>query len=818
MGRMRSATTGLALAATVAAVLCAPAQADQVVSLPSVDSAPAGGCALREAIETLRTNTEVDSCVLTPTAGGDEVLLVTFMATYPIAIAGNNDDVNASGDFDIRENLTITGAGAALSTIDGNALDRVFDVQSGATLTLRDLTVTDGKAPNGTANTGAAGGKGGGIRATGELVLDRVVVTANTAGNGGSGANGTPGQAGGQGGDGGGVYSFLSVTVTDSVISNNFAGNGASGGSASGACSSATSGGTGGFGGSGGGIAADNSGAVISGSTITGNLGGLGGDGGCAATPGFGGNAGSGGGISASSLTLTNSTVSDNQTRNGGLAGSDGDTANTTASGRGGDGGGIRAYSGATISGSTISGNVTGAGRGNAPGTTGNAGGSQGGDGGGALLGGAGSVTNSTFSGNHTGNGAASATLHGNQGGTGGGIAITDSDFIPGTGYVISRSTFSDNFTGVGGNSPTNPGPGGAGGAIYVGNTNAVRTVAVSDSTLTGNSTGVGGNHTGGGTGAAGGRGGAVGVGDNGAIGLTHLTIADNTTGTGGTGGAAGAQPDGGAIDMSSPFVASTVTVKNSILASNVPATCAVSNATLTDGGRNLVFGTQCTDITAFSTADPLLAALADNGGSTQTRAIGDASPARDAVPATGAGCTATDQRNTTRPQGSACDAGAFEIFVPPPPPPPDTGDGGGGTPTDPATTEQAPGTTAPPAAPAADRTAPVVRLALTRQRLLRALRKGYFAFFFDNELGTAVASLFASGRDARGTAAARRRVARGTLRVTRTGKQKLVLKFTRKAKRAFRTRRKVTLSLVLVVKDAAGNPTRKTAKVVLRR
>lgn len=90
---------------------------------------------------------------------------------------------------------------------------------------------------------------------------------------------------------------------------------------------------------------------------------------------------------------------------------------------------------------------------------------------------------------------------------------------------------------------------------------------------------------------------------------------------------------DGGAIGVSSPFNVSTITVKNSILASNDPATCAVSNGTITDGAHNLVFGTRCAAITAFSTADPLLGALADNGRPTQTRAIADTSPARDAVP-----------------------------------------------------------------------------------------------------------------------------------------------------------------------------------------
>ncbi|MGQ0697561.1 MAG: choice-of-anchor Q domain-containing protein [Panacagrimonas sp.] len=50
--------------------------------------------------------------------------------------------------------------------------------------------------------------------------------------------------------------------------------------------------------------------------------------------------------------------------------------------------------------------------------------------------------------------------------------------------------------------------------------------------------------------------------------------------------------------------------------------------------------------------------ALADNGGPTRTHALPDASPA---INAGGTTCSATDQRGLTRPQGTACDIGAFE-------------------------------------------------------------------------------------------------------------------------------------------------------------
>jgi hypothetical protein len=49
--------------------------------------------------------------------------------TYTITIAGVDDDA-AVGDLDIQDDLTILGAGAAETIIDGNYLDRVFQIGS----------------------------------------------------------------------------------------------------------------------------------------------------------------------------------------------------------------------------------------------------------------------------------------------------------------------------------------------------------------------------------------------------------------------------------------------------------------------------------------------------------------------------------------------------------------------------------------------------------------------------------------------------------------------------------------------------------------
>jgi hypothetical protein len=77
------------------------------------------------------------------------------------------------------------------------------------------------------------------------------------------------------------------------------------------------------------------------------------------------------------------------------------------------------------------------------------------------------------------------------------------------------------------------------------------------------------------------------------------------------------------------------------------------------DNGSNLAADDTCG---LSNPQDPKLAPLADNGGPTPTMAVLFGSPALDQ----GAGCDDTDQRGTLRPQGAACDIGAFEATFDP--------------------------------------------------------------------------------------------------------------------------------------------------------
>lgn len=121
--------------------------------------------------------------------------------------------------------------------------------------------------------------------------------------------------------------------------------------------------------------------------------------------------------------------------------------------------------------------------------------------------------------------------------------------------------------------------------------------------------------------------------------------------------------PGGVLID---PGTCNSVTLKNSILANQTGSAVCVSPITITDGGSNLDSDNSCGFTTTGPTfdlinTDPMLAGLANNGGPTDTLALKSGSPAIDAVKNT---CPdpSTDQRGLSRPQGSACDIGAFEF------------------------------------------------------------------------------------------------------------------------------------------------------------
>jgi hypothetical protein len=381
-------------------------------------------------------------------------------------------------------------------------------------------------------------------------------------------------------------------------------------------------------------------------------------------TAGGGGFAsGSGGGVyNRGALTLTDSTISGNTASYGG-------------------GGVLNFLSTATLSNSTISGN------------------SAGGSGGGVYNRGALTLTDSTISGNSAGNRGggvynynsstatlSNSTISGNTAFAGGGVSNGSST------VTVSDSTLSGNTASFGGgvcniygtvtlsNSTISGNSAGSrGGGVYNFNSS---TATLSNSTISGNS--------------AGGGGGVFNT--YGTVTLSNSTISGNSAGGGG-----GVFNDRyGTVTLSNSTISgnsasygggvfngiSTATLSRTLIAGN---TAAVSGAevqhisgTITADNFNLFghdgltnaqafsnFTPGATDLTATSDGsnptaltDILDTTLAANGGPTLTHALVTGSLAIDASP-DDADCQATDQRGVTRPQGPACDIGAFEAGTP---------------------------------------------------------------------------------------------------------------------------------------------------------
>lgn len=137
---------------------------------------------------------------------------------------------------------------------------------------------------------------------------------------------------------------------------------------------------------------------------------------------------------------------------------------------------------------------------------------------------------------------------------------------------------------------------------------------------------------------------------------LTNVTMSGNNAASG-----------GGALDNfnSDPVIANSILWGNlapsghEIL--NASSTPGISFSVVEDSGGSTSWDSGLgTDGGGNLDSDPMLSSLADNGGFTETMAFLAGSPAIDAGD-TGT-CAANDQRGVIRPQGPACDMGAFEV------------------------------------------------------------------------------------------------------------------------------------------------------------
>ena len=128
-------------------------------------------------------------------AGGGEVILSAGYGPYQLTIPGGaevdpnaaaNAPTSATGDLDISTSVTVTGAGADVSVIDGDDAVRVFDVHGGGFLRVRGVSIQNGK---GDYDSATRHSHGGAIHNHGTLSLSESVVadsaSAATWGGGG---------------------------------------------------------------------------------------------------------------------------------------------------------------------------------------------------------------------------------------------------------------------------------------------------------------------------------------------------------------------------------------------------------------------------------------------------------------------------------------------------------------------------------------------------------------------------------------------------------------------------------------------------------
>ena len=125
-------------------------------------------CSLREAI--IAANNLPGADFITIPAG-----------TFKLTRSGVNEDMSATGDLDIKDDLTIVGAGRDVTIIDGNLQDRVFHISLGKTVSINKLAINNG------VSNGVSNGSGGGLYNLGYATLSQVRFNGNvTSGYGGA--------------------------------------------------------------------------------------------------------------------------------------------------------------------------------------------------------------------------------------------------------------------------------------------------------------------------------------------------------------------------------------------------------------------------------------------------------------------------------------------------------------------------------------------------------------------------------------------------------------------------------------------------------
>ena len=172
------------------------------VSTTADDASANGNCTLREAVIAANTDTAVDRC---PAGSGSDIVLLRG-GTFTLTLTGPNEDAGHSGDLDIVGGLTIRGAGAGVTILDGGAFedypDRVLHVLVGAAVIVSGVTIRGGLC-----------GGGGGILNRGTLTISDSVLRDNIVNEVVS--------CGPIGGGGAAIYNSGALEIVRSTLSDN---------------------------------------------------------------------------------------------------------------------------------------------------------------------------------------------------------------------------------------------------------------------------------------------------------------------------------------------------------------------------------------------------------------------------------------------------------------------------------------------------------------------------------------------------------------------------------------------------------------------
>jgi len=181
-------------------------------------------CSLREAITAANQNIQVDECVSGSSETPDDIYLEA--KTYSLSIAGIGDNLNLSGDLDLRSSMNIHGTGVGSTIIDGNGIDRVFHlVVDAIEVSIEGLTIQNGAVPSG------AEGGGGILQYNGTIlsISDCRVTNNHTPVSLGGGFDNWAGQLSitncsidnNSAKEGGGIYNDGILTISNSLLDEN---------------------------------------------------------------------------------------------------------------------------------------------------------------------------------------------------------------------------------------------------------------------------------------------------------------------------------------------------------------------------------------------------------------------------------------------------------------------------------------------------------------------------------------------------------------------------------------------------------------------